>query len=121
MVESGVLDRLTSQQRRLQEAKFELLTSEASYVRSLSVLEVHFEQAESLRSESVLPREDRRSLFGDVTSVREAAKGFLAELERCWQSSVIMDGVSQLVQAHVQRAAKPYIRYCSNQVNISSN
>lgn len=57
---------LAPAQKRLQEAKFELLTSEASYLNSLNVLESHFIAHPAFRDPQVLPREDWEMLFSTI-------------------------------------------------------
>ena len=52
--ESGILDQLTITQRKLQEAKFEVMTSEASYFKSLSVLDKHFASCPLFHDENIL-------------------------------------------------------------------
>lgn len=42
MKRAGLLDSLGEQERKIQEAMFEIITSEASYLRSLNVLITHF-------------------------------------------------------------------------------
>lgn len=58
---------MTKEESKLQEAKFEVMTSEASYYKSLTVLEKHFAASPLLLDESVLSSKDRKSLFGYVT------------------------------------------------------
>lgn len=60
------IDTLTAHEKKLQEAKFELITSEASYVKSLSVLEKHFMNSSEFRDETILSKSDRRILFSNV-------------------------------------------------------
>lgn len=57
---------LSPAQKRLQEAKFELLTSEASYLNSLNVLEAHFISHPAFREERVLPLAERELLFSTI-------------------------------------------------------
>jgi len=57
---------LTSVKKKLQEAKFEVITSEASYVKSLAVLDKHFIKSPELNDESILPKADRQILFADI-------------------------------------------------------
>lgn len=59
-------DSLSAHGKKLQEAKFELITSEASYVKSLNVLEKHFMNSSQFRDETVLSKGDRRILFSNV-------------------------------------------------------
>ena len=53
-------------QKKLQEAKFEIITSEASYINSLNVLEKHFMSSLEMYDESVLSKSDRRTLFSNL-------------------------------------------------------
>lgn len=61
-----LLDTLKPRERKLQEAKFELITSEASYFKSLTVLEKHFVNSHSMNDETILCKNDRKILFGNV-------------------------------------------------------
>lgn len=61
-----LLDTLQPRERKLQEAKFELITSEASYFKSLTVLEKHFVNSYSMNDETILSKNDRKILFGNV-------------------------------------------------------
>ncbi|XP_039301038.1 translation initiation factor IF-2-like, partial [Nilaparvata lugens] len=70
VINSEILKTLSKDERRIQEAKFEVMTSEASYLKSLTVLEKHFANSAAFKDESVLPTEDRKSLFGHLTGVR---------------------------------------------------
>ncbi len=45
---AGLLDALGDQEKKLQEAMFEVITSEASYLRSLNILITHFMAAPEL-------------------------------------------------------------------------
>ncbi len=42
MKNTGILDRLSDEAKKLQEALFEVITSEASYLLSLNILITHF-------------------------------------------------------------------------------
>jgi neuronal guanine nucleotide exchange factor len=53
-------------QKKLQEAKFEIITSEASYINSLNVLEKHFMSSLEMYDDSVLSKNDRRTLFSNL-------------------------------------------------------
>lgn len=63
-----LLDTLKPRERKLQEAKFELITSEASYFKSLTVLEKHFVNSHSMNDETILSKNDRKILFGNVNA-----------------------------------------------------
>lgn len=57
---------ISTHQKKLQEAKFEIITSEASYINSLNVLEKHFISSLELCDESVLSKNDKRTLFSNL-------------------------------------------------------
>lgn len=61
-----LIDSLTPRERKLQEAKFELITSEASYFKSLTVLEKHFINSHSMNDDTILSKKDQKILFGNV-------------------------------------------------------
>lgn len=59
-------DTLTSCQRKVQEAMFEVITSEASYLKSLEVLVSHFLSCPAFSSESVISKREKNILFSDI-------------------------------------------------------
>ena len=69
-----------------QEAKFEIISSEASYLRSLNVLGSQFANSTKLRHNSaVISAEDWAAVFSNIYQVRECSEKFLQSLETCWQ------------------------------------
>ena len=80
VVNSGVLTTISADRKRLQEAMFEVVSSEASYLKSLNILIRHFVQSPKLMSYStgldghnnngVITKRDARVLFSDIISVR---------------------------------------------------
>ncbi|XP_046678554.1 uncharacterized protein LOC124366215 isoform X4 [Homalodisca vitripennis] len=115
---SGVLDTLTQSQKRLQEAKFEVMTSEASYFKSLTVLDKLFSSCPLFCDENILSRDDRRVLFGNVTSVRRCSEKLLAALQACWQDCILLQGLCDVVHDHVVSYRDVYINYCTNQISM---
>ncbi|XP_008470104.2 LOW QUALITY PROTEIN: ephexin-1-like [Diaphorina citri] len=119
VIDSGVLDTLDAGERKLQEAKFELITSEASYFKSLTVLEKHFIASPLLDDVNILSKNDRKHLFGNVTAVRKCSERLLAALEQCWQDSILLTNICEIVYQHVtNKSFNIYIKYCSNQFHI---
>nr|XP_018914373.1 PREDICTED: uncharacterized protein LOC109042198 isoform X2 [Bemisia tabaci] len=116
--DSGILGSLEPAQRKLQEARFEVIQSEASYFKSLTVLDKHFVQSPLLNDEAVLTKNERRILFGNVAAVRKCSEKLLASLENCWQESIMMNGVCDAVLHHANKNFSIYIKYCSNQVYL---
>ena len=78
MKKSGVLARMNSQERKVQEAMFEVITSEASYLKSLDILIDVFMCAPEFASEHstncVLERRDRHVLFSNLCTVRDVSE-----------------------------------------------
>ncbi|KAG2459515.1 CPLN2 protein, partial [Polypterus senegalus] len=87
----GLLEGLTPQQRRLQEAMFEVITSEASYFKSLTVAVNHFVKSQELSQ-------------------------FLLDLEERLEESVILTDLSDLILKHSAAFRRVYIPYVTNQM-----
>ncbi len=131
-------------EKQLHEAMFEVISSEASYLKSLNVLVAHFVEAPKLAGEgptspspgqvaaaasagaaaeggdggaAVISKRDHRLLFGDVSAIRRCSQLFLSDLERLWQASALMEGLSAVVGRHAGQGFRVYVRYCSNQVH----
>ncbi|CAG9783397.1 unnamed protein product [Diatraea saccharalis] len=115
VVASAVLSSLAPAQKRLQEAKFELLTSEASYLNSLNVLETHFVAHPAFRDPLVLPREDWETLFSTILPVRKCSQLLMNELEKCWQENILLQGICDIVRNHAEEHFDVYVKYCENQ------
>lgn len=64
VLSSGILSILSDKQKQLQEAIFEILTSEVSYLKSLDVLISLFAKHEELLG--ILNEEERGYLFGNI-------------------------------------------------------
>lgn len=119
VIHSGLLQKLTPEEKKIQEAKFEVLTSEASYLNSLRVLENEFLNNHTLMNEILTPIE-RKQLFGGVPSVLSASQTFLAELEAVWREDPILPGLSEVLLKHAEKCQATYVAYCSNQVSIDT-
>uniref|UniRef100_A0A914LCT5 DH domain-containing protein n=1 Tax=Meloidogyne incognita TaxID=6306 RepID=A0A914LCT5_MELIC len=94
--ESGILEQLNEDQRKLQEAYFEVITSEASYLRSISFLISHFMSAPELmgskNTQSVIMSSERKQLFSNILAIRDGSEHLLVELEaRLKQGLVLPD------------------------------
>lgn len=109
---------LTSTEKRLQEAKFEILTSEASYLKSLNLLKSHFMNDPSFRDTSVLSSADRKTLFSYTIPVQECSDRLLCDLENCWQDNIMLLGLSHSVYKHAEKYFHVYVQYCEHQVRL---
>lgn len=78
VITSGILDTISPQHRKLQEAMFEVITSEASYLKSLNVLVTHFmlnpRITDDYSVDCVLNKREKHVLFSDVIPVRETSE-----------------------------------------------
>ncbi|GCB81214.1 hypothetical protein scyTo_0021351 [Scyliorhinus torazame] len=72
--QSGILNELSQRERRLQESLFEVLTSEASYLRSLNVLTEQFMDNKDL-NETIIFR-DKKTLFSCIVRVKEVSERY---------------------------------------------
>ncbi|CAG9817387.1 unnamed protein product [Phaedon cochleariae] len=117
VIKSPVLSQLSSQQKKLQEAKFEIITSEASYLNSLNVLCDHFESR--FKNCDVINEKEMEILFGKVREVRFSSKKIMYDLEKCWQQNILLDGICDIIQKHAEENFRVYIPYCENQVVLN--
>lgn len=111
---SGVLLYLSPADRKRQESMFEVLTSEASYLRSLRVLTDHFLDSRDL-DETLIIR-DKKTLFSNILSVREVSERFLKDLEQRVSEGPVISDICDIIHHHAQHSFSPYIEYIRNQV-----
>ncbi|XP_060049779.1 ephexin-1 isoform X4 [Erinaceus europaeus] len=110
---SGVLDILQPEEVKLQEAMFELVTSEASYYKSLSLLVSHFMDNERLRK--LLHPSEAHILFSNVLDVMAVSERFLLELEHRMEENIVISDVCDIVHRYAADHFSVYITYVSNQ------
>ncbi|KAH9490000.1 hypothetical protein Btru_036227 [Bulinus truncatus] len=119
VIDSGLLQKLSDQEKKIQEAMFEIMTSEASYLKSLKVLINVFLVAPEFSAESsdrcIISRRDRQILFSNIGHIKDISEEFLKDLEARWQESCHMDDVCDIIYQHAAIKFEPYVRYCSNQ------
>ncbi|XP_047482549.1 ephexin-1-like isoform X1 [Penaeus chinensis] len=120
VIESGILGQINSQEKKMQEAMFEMITSEASYLKSLNVLVTHFVQCPEFAvdegEDAVLTRRERHILFSDILPVKRCSEMLLADLEKRWQESVRISKLSDIILKHAHNHSQAYVKYCSNQI-----
>ncbi|XP_055750992.1 rho guanine nucleotide exchange factor 26-like isoform X2 [Salvelinus fontinalis] len=105
---------LSQEERKRQEAIFELISSEHSYLHSLEVLIRMFQNSAELSD--TMTKTEHHHLFSNITDVCEASKKFFKELEDMHQQNIVIDDISDIVFRHAQSNFDPYITYCSNEV-----
>uniref|UniRef100_A0A915Q3B3 Uncharacterized protein n=1 Tax=Setaria digitata TaxID=48799 RepID=A0A915Q3B3_9BILA len=126
---AGLLERLDEDTKKLQEAYFEVITSEASYLRSVNILITHFmaapEMLGSKRPSSVITNEERKQLFSNIFAVRDCSErpgsllifdSLLSDLENRLQENLVLSDVCDILCDHFEANFDPYVKYCSNQI-----
>ncbi|VDN55425.1 unnamed protein product [Dracunculus medinensis] len=117
---AGLLEKLDDKAKKLQEAFFEVITSEASYLRSLNILITHFMAAPELLGSkgisSVISNVERKHLFSNIFSVRDCSERLLCDLETRLESNLLLTDVCDILCDHFMGNFEPYVKYCSNQV-----
>ncbi|XP_064831282.1 ephexin-1-like [Oncorhynchus masou masou] len=117
--QSGLLTRLTQREVIIQEAMFELVTSEASYYKSLEVLETHF--LKNPRLVNTLSQSDMHFLFSNIEEVMKASERFLMDLENRIEQSLQISDVCDIVHEHAVKHFHVFITYVINQVYQEKN
>ncbi|XP_030226777.1 zinc finger CCCH domain-containing protein 13 isoform X2 [Gadus morhua] len=107
------LGQLSEDQRRLQEVRFEVVTSEASYCRSLDIVVEHFVKSKQLGV--LLTTQDRSWLFSRFADVRAISHSFLSKLEEKVESDMLQFTVCDVIARHCQRFKMVYVPYLTNQ------
>uniref|UniRef100_A0A3Q1FPD6 Rho guanine nucleotide exchange factor 26 n=1 Tax=Acanthochromis polyacanthus TaxID=80966 RepID=A0A3Q1FPD6_9TELE len=111
---SGLSDLISQEERKRQEAIFEVISSEHSYLHSLDILIRMFKNSAELSE--AMTKTEHHHLFSNITDVCEASKKFFKELEERHQQSIVIDDISDIVFKHAQSNFDPYVTYCSNEV-----
>ncbi|CAH3187397.1 unnamed protein product [Porites lobata] len=83
---------------------FEVITSEASYLRSLNILMSQFIKSEELNAGSslcVLERGHSHVLFSNINSIKSVSENFLQALRARQTEAVLMSSISDIIEQHV--------------------
>ncbi|XP_053173665.1 rho guanine nucleotide exchange factor 19 [Scomber japonicus] len=110
---SGQLDNFSNEERKLQEAKFELVTSEASYIRSLIIVVDHFMLSQELAE--CLGAQDKQWLFSKLPEVKDVSERFLQDLEHRLEEDILRFDVCDIVLDHCPALRRVYLPYVTNQ------
>ncbi|KAM6977919.1 rho guanine nucleotide exchange factor 16 [Aplochiton taeniatus] len=113
VLEAGFLSWITAEERKRQEAIFEIITSEYSYLHSLGILVRQFQSSEALRK--TMTTTEHHHLFSNIAVILDVSQRFFEDLERRHQESVVIKDISDIVQNHASHHFEPYIVYCSNE------
>uniref|UniRef100_A0A8D2B8S8 Rho guanine nucleotide exchange factor 5 n=1 Tax=Sciurus vulgaris TaxID=55149 RepID=A0A8D2B8S8_SCIVU len=110
---SAVLLSMTHEDQKLQEAKFELIVSEASYLRSLHIAVDHFQLSSQLRA--TLSNQEHQWLFSRLQDVRDVSTMFLSDLEENFENNIFSFQVCDIVLNHAPDFRRVYLPYVTNQ------
>ncbi|XP_008411714.1 rho guanine nucleotide exchange factor 16 [Poecilia reticulata] len=111
--ESGILSTITPQERKRQEAIFEIITSEHSYLHSLGILVRHFKSSAALKK--TMTTTEHHHLFSNISVIHTTSQRFFKDLEKRHNEQMVIRDISDIVQNHAAHHFEPYIVYCSNE------
>uniref|UniRef100_A0A2I3MZU5 Rho guanine nucleotide exchange factor 26 n=1 Tax=Papio anubis TaxID=9555 RepID=A0A2I3MZU5_PAPAN len=111
---NGLSQTVSQEERKRQEAIFEVISSEHSYLLSLEILIRMFKNSKELSD--TMTKTERHHLFSNITDVCEASKKFFIELEARHQNNIFIDDISDIVEKHTASTFDPYVKYCTNEV-----
>ncbi|XP_065552864.1 rho guanine nucleotide exchange factor 16 isoform X3 [Lathamus discolor] len=114
VLEAGILQWVSPEERKRQEAMFEIITSEYSYMHSLSVLVCHFMRSEELKE--TMTQTEHHHLFSNISDILTVSTRFFEDLEKRYQEHLLIPDISDIVEEHASNHFSPYISYCSNEV-----
>ncbi|XP_026140028.1 trichohyalin-like isoform X1 [Carassius auratus] len=110
---SPELEELTSDERRLQEVRFEVVTSEASYRHSLDIIVENFVMSKQLKG--ILSSQDKNWLFSRLNDVRDISHSFLSQLEEAVEKDFMRFTVCDIIIQHCPEFRNVYVPYLTNQ------
>ncbi|XP_072897740.1 rho guanine nucleotide exchange factor 26-like [Hemitrygon akajei] len=111
---SGILQTVSQEERKRQEAIFEVISSEHSYMLSLEILIRMFKNSEALNL--TMTKTERHHLFSNIVDVHKSSSKFFKELEARHQQDAVISDISDIVEKHAVSTFEPYVTYCSNEV-----
>lgn len=111
---NGLSQTVSQEERKRQEAIFEVISSEHSYLLSLEILIRMFKNSKELSD--TMTKTERHHLFSNITDVCEASKKFFTELEARHQNNIFIEDISDIVEKHTASTFDPYVKYCTNEV-----
>ncbi|XP_048417737.2 rho guanine nucleotide exchange factor 16 [Stegostoma tigrinum] len=114
VLEQGILHRLSAEERKRQEAIFEIIVSEYSYQHSLTVLIDMFKNSKELQS--TMTSTDHHHLFSNIGDIQEASKRFFEDLDMRLQQNPVIRDISDIVDHHATNCFGAYVVYCSNEI-----
>ncbi|XP_018119267.1 rho guanine nucleotide exchange factor 26 isoform X2 [Xenopus laevis] len=111
---NGLSQSVSQEERKRQEAMFEVISSEHSYLLSLEILIRMFKNSKQLSA--TMTKIESHHLFSNITDVYEASKKFFRELEGRHQRNILIEDISDIIEKHAKSTFDPYVKYCTNEV-----
>lgn len=105
---SGLLEILDDPTKKLQEAYFEVITSEISYLRSINFLISHFMASPELMAgskspKSVISNVERKRLFSNIMAIRDCSERLLCELENRFKDNLVLSDICDILCEHFEK------------------
>ncbi|CAL8107432.1 unnamed protein product [Calicophoron daubneyi] len=119
VVNLHLADNLSKTERKLQEALFEIITSEASYYRSLNVLIEVFYKAPWMQpgiQGSLISSTDKHHLFSNVLAIHMTSENLLRDMETCFREDPMLVRLCYIVYEHAEGKFNAYKVYIQNQM-----
>lgn len=119
VVESNLASNLSSQQRKLQEALFEIITSEASYYRTLSLLVDGFYKAPCMQpgqTGAVISHIEKHHLFSNILEIHLTCETFLIDMEAYFRQDPMLINLCEIIYMHSEYKFDTYVTYVQNQI-----
>ncbi|XP_035658717.1 rho guanine nucleotide exchange factor 16-like [Branchiostoma floridae] len=113
VVKSNVRYEMSTQQRQLQEAIFEVLKTEGSYLHSMTIFVQHFMSDEELRRS--IKSSEYKALMSNSGEVLKASQLFFNDLKARQEKNVVVNDICDIIVKHAKKGfLVPYKNYCKN-------
>ncbi|VDD79832.1 unnamed protein product [Mesocestoides corti] len=115
----NLLAGMTKEQRSLEEARFEIITSEASYYKSLTVLIDLFYKAPVFNPSApnaVITEFDKHQLFSNIVNIHATSENLLHSLETSFRKDPLMENICEILYEHSETKLSYYVTYVKNQM-----
>ncbi|CAH8472482.1 unnamed protein product [Schistosoma bovis] len=119
VISAGLARDLPDYQKKLQEALFEVITSEASYYRTLHILIEKFYKAQCMQPDSktsVITAIEKRHLFSNISEIFFTSETFLRDMELYFIQNPLIPQLCEIIYEHTENHFENYVKYVQNQM-----
>lgn len=116
---SGILEKMSAQNLKLQEALLSVALSEATFLRLLETSQEHFVRSTNSDDNGlgkILSWHEWNVLFSDISPVIDVSKRLVANLESRWEERFLSFDIMDILYEHITNYFDAYIKYCSNKL-----